>query len=182
VLTEQHHPQPEMCLRLIWPERQHPLIFGYRLSRMAGGGEHVRQVLVHLRFVGLLLRRFAQFNNCARQLIHQHQQPAQVMVRFSKISVGLNCLLKLELGFRVAVLLYQQIAKIVPGFGEVRLGAQGLTELTLAGRSVALLDGDDTLEIVRLRTLRIGLQGTAECSGGLRNFALPQIRVAKIAQ
>ena len=48
VLTEQHHPQPEMCLRLIWPERQHPLIFGYRLSRMAGGGEHVRQVLMHL--------------------------------------------------------------------------------------------------------------------------------------
>ena len=80
------------------------------------------------------------------------------------------------------MLLYQQTAKIVPGFGEVRLGAQGLTELMLAGRSVASLDGDDTQKIVRLRTLRIGLQGTVDCGGGLRDFTLPQIRVAKIAQ
>jgi len=57
VLTEEHDPQAELCLRLIWPERQDPLIFDHRLSRMASGGEYIRQVLMRLRFVGLLLRR-----------------------------------------------------------------------------------------------------------------------------
>ena len=113
MLTEQHHPQPKMCLRLIWPERQHPLIFRNRLSRMACGGEHVRQVLMYLGIFGLQLRCFTQFGNCTRCLIHQHQQPAQVMVRLSKISIGRNGLLKLKLGFRVAVLVCQQTAKIV---------------------------------------------------------------------
>src|SRR6202041_2311590 len=111
----------------------------------------------------------------------QHKQPAQVMVRFSKISIGLNGLLKLELGFRVAALLYQQIAKIVPGFGEVRLAAQGLAELTLTGRSITLLDGDDTPEIVRLRTLRIGPHCAFEYRRGLRDFALAQVRVPEVA-
>ena len=103
------------------------------------------------------------------------------MVRFRKHRIGLNGLFKLELGFYVTVLLCQKTAKIVPGFREVRPTAQRLTKLMLACRSVASLDGDGTQKIVRLRTLRIGLQSTVKYGRGLRDFSLPQIRVAKLA-
>ena len=144
MLAEKRHAQPQLRLRQIGAKREHLLIFSYRFSRMTASREHVRQVLMHLGFIGLLLRRFEQFRDGFRYLIHQHQQPAQVVVCFSKIGIGFNCFLELEYSFCVVVLLNQQTAKVVTGFAEVGLAAQGLTKLALAGRAVASLDSDDT--------------------------------------
>ena len=129
VLAEQRQPQTQMRLRVLGLERQHPLILRHRFVHVAAYCKNIRQVLMHVGLARLLSRRFTQFIESPRQLIHQHKQTAQVMVCFREVSVRFDSFLKLESGFRVTVLLNQQTAEIVPGFGEVWPAAQGFAKL-----------------------------------------------------